>query len=36
MMEKEKGAELTCHFCNKTYSFTEDELEDLLKEAVKA
>lgn len=36
MIEKEKGAELTCHFCNKTYSFTEAELRDLLSEAGKA
>lgn len=36
MMEKEKGAELTCHFCNKTYSFTEAQLSDLLAEAGKA
>ena len=36
MMEKEKGAELTCHFCNKIYSFTEAQLSDLLAEAGKA
>ncbi len=36
MIEKEKGAELTCHFCNKTYSFSEEQLGDLLREADKA
>ena len=36
MIEKEHGAELTCHFCNKKYSFSEDELKGLLEEAGKA
>ena len=36
MIDKEHGAELTCHFCNKKYSFSEDELKGLLEEAGKA
>lgn len=28
--EDEKGAELTCHFCNNKYHFTQEELLDLL------
>ena len=36
MIEKEHGAELTCHFCNKKYSFSEAELKGLLEEAGKA
>ena len=36
MIEKEHGAELTCHFCNEKYSFSEDELKGLLEEAGKA
>lgn len=33
MIEKDHGAELTCHFCNKKYVFTENNLVDLLKQA---
>lgn len=33
MMEKEHGAEITCHFCNTAYAFNEDELRNLLAEA---
>ena len=33
MIETEHGAELTCHFCNKAYRFTEAELQQLLREA---
>lgn len=28
--EQDKGAEVTCHYCNKTYSFTEKDLEKLI------
>ena len=33
MIEKEHGAELKCHFCNKTYNFSEADLTTLLAEA---
>ena len=33
MIQKEHGAELTCHFCNTKYSFSETQLRDLLREA---
>lgn len=33
IITEDKKAELHCHFCNKSYSFTEDELKALLKEA---
>lgn len=36
MIAKEHGATLTCHFCNREYSFTENELTSLLREAEKA
>ena len=29
MIEEDKGAELVCHFCNKKYPFSEQELQDL-------
>jgi molecular chaperone Hsp33 len=29
MIEEDGGAEATCHFCNKTYRFTVEELENL-------
>lgn len=32
MLEKEKGAELRCHFCNEYYRFTDKELEVLIDE----
>lgn len=30
MKEQDKGTEVTCHYCNKTYSFTEKDLEFLI------
>ena len=33
MIDKEHGAELTCHFCNAKYSFSEADLRKLLREA---
>ncbi|RKQ33044.1 Hsp33 family molecular chaperone HslO [Oceanobacillus halophilus] len=29
MIDEDHGAEANCHFCNETYHFTEDELEEL-------
>lgn len=31
MIEEDKGAEATCHFCNEQYQFSETDLETLLK-----
>ena len=31
MIEKDKGAEATCHFCNEIYTFTEEDLEEMIK-----
>ena len=33
MIQTEHGAQLTCHFCNTTYDFTEADLRRLLQEA---
>lgn len=33
MMEKDNGAQITCHFCNKIYDFSANDLEKLLKQA---
>lgn len=33
MIEEDHGAEVTCHFCNKTYRFDEDELRMMLESA---
>lgn len=33
IIEKEGKAELVCHFCNKKYEFTKEELENLLRDA---
>jgi len=30
MIDKDNGAELTCHFCNETYELSADELRELL------
>jgi molecular chaperone Hsp33 len=30
MIFEDHGCELTCHFCNMTYTFSEDELRDIL------
>jgi len=30
MIEKDRGAEVNCHFCRKSYHFTQDELENIL------
>ena len=35
IIDEDKKAELKCHFCNKAYSFTEEELKALLAEATK-
>lgn len=32
MIEEDERAELLCHFCNKKYDFTKEELEKILKE----
>ncbi len=31
MIEKDKGASAFCHFCNRKYEFTENELKEILK-----
>ena len=33
MIDEGKGIEVNCHFCNKNYGFTVDELRDLLAKA---
>ena len=32
MIEEDGKAELTCHFCNKKYNFSKEELEKILEE----
>lgn len=34
MIEEDHGCEMTCHFCNEKYHFSEDELKDILKDIV--
>lgn len=34
MIEEDGQAELTCHFCNKVYTFTKEDLEVLLEQAI--
>ncbi len=33
MLEKERGAQLTCHFCNTAYDFDENDLRQLIAES---
>jgi molecular chaperone Hsp33 len=33
MLEKDNGAELTCHFCNEAYQLSAEDLSGLLREA---
>ena len=33
MIAEQHGAQVSCHFCNKTYDFTEHELLELIREA---
>ncbi len=35
MIDEDKKAELICHFCNKKYEFSKDELEEILSEKEK-
>lgn len=35
MIDEDEGAETTCHFCNETYLFSKQELENLLSEKLK-
>ncbi len=35
ILEDKQGAELNCHFCNKKYNFSHDDLEELVKKATK-
>lgn len=35
MIEEDEKAELTCHFCNKKYEFSKEELEEILNEREK-
>ena len=31
IIEEDQKAELICHFCNKKYNFSKEELEEILK-----
>ncbi len=35
ILQDKQGAELNCHFCNKKYNFTHEDLEELVKKAIK-
>ena len=35
IIEKEEKAELVCHFCNKKYQFSKEELEEILNKSEK-
>ncbi len=35
MIEEDGKAELVCHFCNKKYEFSKEELEDILEKKIK-
>lgn len=32
ILQEDKGAEVKCHFCNKTYSFNEEDLKQIIEE----
>lgn len=36
MIDEDNGAQLECHFCNRRYHFTGDELRELLRQATQA
>ena len=35
MIDDDKGAEITCHYCGNVYNYTTDELKKILKEKIK-
>ena len=35
MLEEDKGAEASCHFCNQTYKFNEEDLKEILSKSKK-
>ena len=36
MIQKDKGAEITCRFCNKKYNFNEQELELIMEKLMES